>query len=179
MKIYITDLEAYNRGFLIGSWLELPMDIDELNKNIKDVNFKGQKACNDNYLHEEFFITDYEADISISEYDNIYVLNEIAEALAEFDENDLLKFKFLVHEGYSERDIIEKGLDNYEVEIYDFSDNTSFTDTFELLAMQFVDNGLYGEIPKNLEFYLDYEKMARDLRMDYTEFESNVIGRIA
>ena len=57
--------------------------------------------------------------------------------------------------------------------------NTSFTDTFELLAMQFIDDGLYGEIPKSLEFYLDYEKMARDLRMDYTEFESNIIGRVS
>ncbi|WP_457748437.1 hypothetical protein [Sulfurimonas sp.] len=34
-------------------------------------------------------------------------------------------------------------------------------------------------MPKSLEFYLDYEKMARDLRMDYSEFESNVIGRMA
>ena len=179
MKIYITDLEAYNRGFLVGEWIALPLEVDELNETINNILFKGQKACSDNYLHEEFFITDYEADMSISEYDNIYVLNEIAEALSEFDEYDLLKFKFLVHEGYIERDIIEKGLDSYEVEIYDFSDNTSFADTFELLAMQFVDDGLYGKIPKSLEFYLDYEKMARDLRMDYSEFESNIIGRIA
>lgn len=54
----------------------------------------------------------------------------------------------------------------------------TFIDTFELLAMQFIDNGLYGEIPKSLEFYLDYGKTARDLRMDYAEFESNIIGRV-
>jgi Antirestriction protein (ArdA). len=86
---------------------------------------------------------------------------------------------FLSHEGYDEKEIFKTGIDNYEVEIYDFSDNTSFTDTFELLAIQFIDDGLYGEIPKSLEFYLDYEKMARDLRMDYSEFESNIIGRVA
>ena len=45
--------------------------------------------------------------------------------------------------------------------------------------MQFVDDGLYGKIPKNLEFYLDYEKIARDLRMDYCEFESCIIGKIS
>ena len=60
-----------------------------------------------------------------------------------------------------------------------FKLDTSFTDTFELLAMRFVDDGLYGEIPKSLEFYIDYEKIARDLRMDYSEFESNIIGRMA
>ena len=37
------------------------------------------------------------------------------------------------------------------------------------LAEQFVDEGLYGEIPANVSFYLDYDKMARDLSVDYTE----------
>ena len=45
--------------------------------------------------------------------------------------------------------------------------------------MQFVEDGFYGEIPKSLEFYLNSEKMARDLRMDYSEFENNIIGRIS
>lgn len=45
--------------------------------------------------------------------------------------------------------------------------------------MEFVDEGLYGEIPKSLEFYIDYKAIARDLKMDYTEFESAVIGRMA
>ena len=68
---------------------------------------------------------------------------------------------------------------SYEVEIYDFRDNNSFTDTYELLAEQFIDDGYFGEIPKSLEFLIDYEKIARDLRVDYTEFEANVIGRVA
>ena len=177
MKIYITDLEAYNNGYLVGEWIEFPMSEDEVSEAIKNVLFKGQKACNDNYLHEEVFITDYEADMNIKEYDNIYVLNEIAQALENFDEDELLKFKFLASQGYKERDIIENGLDTYDVEIYDFRNNTSFTDTFELLAMQFIDDGVYGVIPENLESYIDYEKIARDLRMDYCEFESRVIAR--
>ena len=35
--------------------------------------------------------------------------------------------------------------------------------------MHFVDEGLYGEIPDSLQFYIDYEAMARDLGMDYSE----------
>lgn len=81
MRVYITDLEAYNRGHLAGEWLELPLSVEELNESINNLLFEGQKACNDNYLHEEFFITDYEADMEVDEYYNIYVLNEIAEAL--------------------------------------------------------------------------------------------------
>ena len=75
--------------------------------------------------------------------------------------------------------MIDNGLDSYEVDIYDFRDNKSFTDTFELLAMEFVEEGLFGEIPKALEFYIDYERIARDLRIDYCEFTDNVIGRVA
>ena len=178
MKVYITDLEAYNNGYLIGAWHELPMDEETLNKAINDVLLAGQKACNSKHSHEEIFITDYEADISIGEYDNISKLNGIAEILESYSDYDLLKLKFLSSEGYDEKSVIKSGLDDYEVEIYDFSSNTSFTDTFELLAMQFIDDGLYGEIPESLEFYIDYEAMARDLRMDYSEFDNNVIGRM-
>ena len=30
MRVYITDLEAYNNGHLVGSWYELPMSQEEL-----------------------------------------------------------------------------------------------------------------------------------------------------
>jgi hypothetical protein len=113
LKIYITDLEAYERGHLVSAWINLPMSVDELNESIKNLLFEGQKACNDNYLHEEFIITDYNAYMSIHKHYNIYVLNEIAEALEGFDEDELLKFRFLVREGFSERDIVEKGLGSY------------------------------------------------------------------
>lgn len=44
-------------------------------------------------------------------------------------------------------------------------------DCLRELAEQFVDEGLFGEIPERLEFYLDYDAIARDLRMDYAETE--------
>jgi hypothetical protein len=113
MRVYISDLESYERGFLVGAWLEFPMSVKELNEKIKDVNFEGQKACNNNFLHEEFFISDYVADMEIEEDYNIYVLNEIAKALEGFSEDELLKFKILVNEAKSERNIIEKGLESY------------------------------------------------------------------
>lgn len=177
MKLYITDLSAYNAGHLIGKWVELPMDEDELKVKIKTILIAGQKACNDTDFHEEIFITDYEADIAIEEYDDVYKLNDLAEALAEFSDYDLLKLKYLSSEGYDEKAVIETGIGSYDVEIYDFRGDSSFTDTFELLAMQFVDDGLFGEIPESLESYINYEKIARDLRIDYSEFESRVIGR--
>ena len=37
------------------------------------------------------------------------------------------------------------------------------------LAEQFVDDGLFGEIPDHLIHYIDYEAIGRDLRFDYHE----------
>lgn len=42
-------------------------------------------------------------------------------------------------------------------------------DSLRELAEQFVDEGLYGEIPVHLQFYIDYDAIARDLAMEYTE----------
>ena len=33
--------------------------------------------------------------------------------------------------------------------------------------MQFIDEGLFGTIPKAIENYLDYDAIARDLAADY------------
>ena len=37
------------------------------------------------------------------------------------------------------------------------------------LAEQFVDDGIYGEIPESLQYYIDYEAIARDLSVEYSE----------
>ena len=179
MKIYITDLEAYNNGHLVGEWYTLPMGEDSLCECIEDVLYRGRNECKHQHHHEEVFITDYEADITISEYDCIYRLNELAGYLDGIGEDDLLKLKLLTYEGYNEREVLTKGLDQYEVDIHDYSADTSFTDVYELLAYDFVADGLFGEVPAHLENYLDYSAIGRDLSADYTEFEHAILGRVA
>ena len=178
MRIYITDLEAYNNGHLVGSWLDLPMDEELLAVAMEEVLYRGRNECKDKHHHEELFITDYEADITISEYDNIYRLNELAERLEGMSNDDLLKFKLLSYEGYNEREVLTNGLDSYDVDIYDYSSDTSFTDVYELLASELVSEGLFGAIPPYLENYIDYSAIGRDLSYDYTEFEHGILGRV-
>jgi len=61
---------------------------------------------------------------------------------------------------------------------YQFNDDTSPTDfdidiydvdSMRELAEQFVEEGLYGDIPESLQFYIDYEVIARDLAVEYSE----------
>jgi antirestriction protein len=63
--------------------------------------------------------------------------------------------------GYS-FDLKSGAPDDFEVDIYEL-------DSLRELAEQFVEEGLFGEIPKHLENYIDYDAMARDLGMDYSE----------
>lgn len=39
------------------------------------------------------------------------------------------------------------------------------------LAEQFVEEGLFGEIPEPLQFYIDYDAIARDLEVDHSCIE--------
>lgn len=58
---------------------------------------------------------------------------------------------------------MEKGApSDFNIEIYK-------VDSLKDLAYQFVDEGLFGEIPDNIQCYLDYDAIARDLGMDYSE----------
>ena len=52
----------------------------------------------------------------------------------------------------------------FDVDIY-------HVDTMRDLAEQFVDEGLFGNIPERLQFNIDYDAIARDLSADYAEAE--------
>lgn len=97
MRVYITDLEAYNNGVLVGRWITLPMDRDLLAESVEDILREGKQACNHEHFHEEYFITDFECDyMSIEEYSPINKYNYIAEAMEEIDEDGVKAIKFLV-----------------------------------------------------------------------------------
>ncbi len=53
---------------------------------------------------------------------------------------------------------------HYGIDIYGHS---SLRD----LAEEFVADGIMGEIPDHLQFYIDYDAIAHDLSMEYTETE--------
>jgi len=177
MKIYLTDLQAYNEGHLVGRWIELPMDTEELQQAISEVLNEGE-AVSGTGNHEEYFITDYEANITIDEYDDVFKLNELAEIINNLDADVLLKLKFLSYEGYDERKVLENGLDRYDVEIYDYRDDDRFVDVYMLLAQDLIEEGLFGTIPSNLINYIDYAAIGRDLSYDYVEFEHYCLGRV-
>ena len=61
--------------------------------------------------------------------------------------------------------------DRFDIDLYEL-------DSLRDLAYQLVDEGLFGDIPDNIQCYLDFDAIARDLGMDYTETRLNGINYI-
>ncbi len=59
---------------------------------------------------------------------------------------------------------------NFETDDIDLLDvDLHGVETLRELAEQFVEDGYFGDIPKELEFYIDYDAIARDLAVEYSE----------
>jgi len=72
--------------------------------------------------------------------------------------------------------IIAVGQSGYNFDLGTDNPNKFDVDLYELdsmrdLAVQFVEEGLFGNIPDRIQNYLDYDAIARDLSMDYSEIK--------
>ena len=82
------------------------------------------------------------------------------EAVDDWDDDHKLRFIIAVEEiGYAAAALAEAP-DAIEIDIYP-------VESLKELAIHFVDEGLFGPVPEPLQYYLDYEAIARDLAMDY------------
>jgi len=123
MRVYITDLEAYNNGYLVGSWYQLPMHEDLLAESIENELQKGKEVCDSRHYHEEYFITDYECDyMEIEEYSNLSKLNEIAKAMEGIEEDGVKAINFLIENNFVQ-DVFE-AIDSYEDSVRIYKDST-------------------------------------------------------
>lgn len=86
------------------------------------------------------------------------------EACESWDDHEKAVFIIAVGEaGYS--------FDPETVSPMDFDVDIYRVDSMKELAEQFVDEGLFGDIPEHLINYIDMDAIARDLAFDYTETE--------
>lgn len=86
------------------------------------------------------------------------------EAVENWDDQEKIKFIIAVGEGGYSFDPETVTLDDFDVVIYHCRNMKD-------LAEEFVAEGLMGDIPGHLAYYIDYDAIARDLSVDYTETE--------
>lgn len=155
-KIYVADLAAYNAGRLIGEWLYLPdyHDVDDLMRDVKDVLEEG----------EEWAVHDYEGlpRSLYSEYpgrDGLRQMLYYVDLLDECRRPDAADY--FVQYIALDRD--------YDPEEWPDYFQQSYRGTYESpedWAYEYIEStGMLGDMPENLQYYFDYEKFARDVRI--------------
>ncbi len=145
-KIYVACLAAYNNGHLHGTWIELSKDIDEVWKEIKEM-LKTSPIPE----AEEYAIHDYEgfSNLHLSEYECIERVHELAEFI---EENGELGAGLIDH-FCGDLEEAKRARQNYYGEYASLAD----------YAIQLTEET--SEVPQHLEFYIDYEAIARDIEM--------------
>lgn len=94
-------------------------------------------------------------------------LAQFLTAAADWDEDDKTIVILAVGEcGYAFEDSTAPS--DFDIDIYKGM-------TLRELAEHFVEEGLFGDIPERLQFYIDFDAIARDLACDYTE--TDIAGR--
>ena len=168
LKVYITDLAAYNNGYLIGEWVNLPIEKEDLELSVKDILSRGEKACKYG-SHEEFFITDYEwKDVtifSVKEYDNPYLLNDKLTLLTEKVNSVQYKNVKILLENELVKNFEDAIANVDNLIIYE---NSTMTDVARQYIEESVDlNGYHSLIVT----HIDYEGMGRDLEIQGSYFK--------
>ena len=153
-RIYVACLAAYNNGFLHGEWIDANQEAEAIHNQIKEILAKSPAAG-----AEEWAIHDYEGfcGLRLSEYESI---EKVAEMAAMIQEHGEAWAKFAEYEGI-EYATLERFEEAYSGE---WDSEVAFAEDLASETM---------EIPKHLEFYIDYEKLARDLFInDYFSADS-------
>ena len=172
LSIYITDLAAYNSGFLSGTWVQLPLSRFELSQAISEVLTEGEQVSGETN-HEEIFITDYEWDdlslFEVDEYDDPFELNDQLKLLSTLDNDRLKAVKFLLDEGITVdiEDAVSRAEDVIVHHNYDMED----------VAYDLIHNCYkVDELPSLIANNIDYDGVARDLEYEgiYWERDGDV-----
>jgi len=132
------------------------------NHAAKAVNDFGQKV-------EEFEVQFIDGDDIDNDLASVWELNQANfaayyEAVQDWDIERKRHYIIAVGEcGYHHFDVVDDP-ESVEIDLYEVN-------SLRELAEQFVDDGLYGEIPDHLQFYIDYDAIARDLAIDFSAIE--------
>ena len=155
VKIYLSNLSRYVEGRENGRWLQLPMDLDKLQSIYNDIVGENQ----------EHIILDYNAPFDISEYENIFVLNETLASISECGlDSDMLTALFKVN---SDRDEVLEAIENCTFDIINVDEVSSgwnvSLDREEVFGMVLDEEGynnLFSQsIPEEMIDYMNFAQI--------------------
>ena len=155
IKIYLSNLARYIEGKENGKWLRLPMDTDKLQSIYNDIIGENQ----------EHIILDYDAPFDISEYENIFALNDILENLSDCGlDSDMLTALFKVN---LDRDEVLKAIENGDFTIINvdevskgWSISLNREEIYGMVLESEGYNNLFSQpIPEEMIDYMDFSQI--------------------
>ncbi len=147
IRIYVACLAAYNNGYLHGAWIDAALGEsaiwDQINEVLKTSPMPDA---------EEWAIHDNEGfeGLNISEYEGIQSVVEKAEFIEKYGR---LGAELVTY--YGDLETARKALEDDYAGVY-----KSLAEFAEELTEQST------QIPHSLQYYIDYERMARDLAVN-------------
>lgn len=156
MQIYIANLGKYNEGALVGAWFTPPIDMEDVKERI------GLNA-----EYEEYAIHDFELPFEVNEYTPIDEINRLCEKVSELEGTALYHVLSDV-QGYWFGSL-EELLENKD-DIIHYPDCEDMSDVVRFLIEE---TGTLGEVPRNLQNYIDYEAFGRDLEINGSFLETS------
>ena len=168
LRIFINTWGNYNvNGAEGGRWIDLPMPEAELDDVLEDIAAKMGDDDPEWAIHDYEWTTHIKLD-DISEYSDIYKLNEICQEAEDLDEYDL--------------EVINAAIEAWGVsfqEALEHRDDYIFYkgQTLEDVAYDLVEECYFThETPEIFRTYFDYASFARDLSFEgYNEVSNGVI----
>lgn len=168
-RAYLTNLGAYNEGELIGKWIDFPIQNDSLTldesvkKILAEIGVDGKQ-------YEEYFITDYDSEIDglvgcFGEYENIFLLNYLANKILEMDCN-IEQFEAILELGESTGSVMD--LINLVCNTESFYFLPEVENDYDLGYEYAVNSGMFTTELQSigtLANYIDYESYGRDIRL--------------
>jgi antirestriction protein len=147
IRIYIADLTAYNNGKLHGVWINACGDINDVREQIK-----AMLAVSPEGFAEEYAIHDYEGfgGYALREHEGIETAHEIACFITEYPD---FGGELLNHFGGNLEEAKAAADDNY------CGCYKSPADYAQELTEE------TSQLPERLTYYIDYERMGRDMEM--------------
>lgn len=158
IKIFLTNLQKFNEGALIGEWIKLPVAEDELEAVMERIGIRNG--------YEEYFITDYEssiANLEISEYTSVGEVNELSRQMEELDDWDYEKLCAVIE---AESPTSVKAILALLTELDDFDLIPEVEDEEALGEYYAEECCILNGMPETVQRYFDYEAYGRDIHLE-------------
>ena len=145
--------------------LRLPTDEETIRKTLEKIGCQNSSEC---IIAASSFCAAHTGDDTVMLFrphktDDVYELNKIAADVEKLDTEE-------AHTLAAYIEIYGESLEEIRYAL-DHMDDLIFYDgyTMEGLAEEFINEGVYGDIPEEALKYINYEKVADDLYDDYSE----------